>query len=408
MRALFVMSRAPGHLYPMVPLAWALQAAGHQVRIAGLPGSLPSVSRTGLTAVSVGADLAPAKQGAAPAIPTWHEQVDWPVDWPSHPQSLAPAQWQLLAKLAGRQVGLAEAMLDDLLAYGREWRPDVVIHDAVCYAGAVLGAALGVPVFSHSWGRATAMRIEMSDLDSAPLESYLGLFRKVGAPERITPDGRVDPCPPSMLLPESAAAAPRLPIRFIPFNGPGTDEPWLREQPRRPRVAITGGVSAGDVSPQALPGFFDRTVRAATKVDAEIILAIGSGQTQLLGPVPDGVRVVEAMPFNLLFPTCDLVIHQGSGGTMLTTAHAGVPQLVLPLRPEQQLSGDRLAAVGAGRQHVYNHLAARDDAVEVLTEDIDALLTDGSYRSAALALQADMQTAPPPSAVAAQIEAVVG
>lgn len=406
MRVLFVTCRAPGHLYSMVPLAWAFRSLGHEVRVAGLPACVPAIARAGLTAVPVGSDPAPTTLSSAPGISTWHDQTSWPVDWPSHPGQLTDAQWRLLGGLAGRQTRLADAMLDDLLDYGRYWRPDLVVYDAISLAGVVVAAALGVPAYSHSWGRATAMRTELADLVERPRPEYLRLFERAGIEPRTDPVGRIDPCPPSMVLPEPAAP-PRVPIRFVPFNGPGVEPDWLR-RPRdgaRPRIAITGGVSAGDVSPQALPGFFDRTIRAAEKVGADIALAIGRGQAELSAAVPDPVRVVEAMPFCLLFPHCDVVIHQGSGGTMLTAAAAGVPQLVLPLRPEQQLSGDRLAAVGAGRQHVYNDLISRDDCVQVLAEDLARLLDEPAYRTSAAALRADIGRAPAPADVAAQLVA---
>src|SRR5689334_3908713 len=58
-RALFVTCNAPGHLFTMVPLAWAMQAAGHDVRVAGLPSCAKPTSGAGLIPVPVGADPSP-------------------------------------------------------------------------------------------------------------------------------------------------------------------------------------------------------------------------------------------------------------------------------------------------------------------------------------------------------------
>ena len=41
---------------PMVPLAWALRAAGHDVRVAVQPSFAATVTSAGLTAVPVGRD----------------------------------------------------------------------------------------------------------------------------------------------------------------------------------------------------------------------------------------------------------------------------------------------------------------------------------------------------------------
>ena len=42
--------------HPMVPLAWALRTAGHEVRFACQPAFADTITRAGLTAVPVGRD----------------------------------------------------------------------------------------------------------------------------------------------------------------------------------------------------------------------------------------------------------------------------------------------------------------------------------------------------------------
>lgn len=53
MRVLFTVSDWTGHYYPLVPLGWALQAAGHEVRVACALSQTEPLGRTGLTAVPV-------------------------------------------------------------------------------------------------------------------------------------------------------------------------------------------------------------------------------------------------------------------------------------------------------------------------------------------------------------------
>lgn len=52
MRVLFTTAPLPGHLYPMVPLAWALRAAGHQVLVAAPENFSETVVATGLPAAT--------------------------------------------------------------------------------------------------------------------------------------------------------------------------------------------------------------------------------------------------------------------------------------------------------------------------------------------------------------------
>ena len=56
MRVLFVSLSEKSHVYLMVPLAWALSAAGHDVRVASYPLAVETITRAGLTAVPVGTD----------------------------------------------------------------------------------------------------------------------------------------------------------------------------------------------------------------------------------------------------------------------------------------------------------------------------------------------------------------
>ncbi|MFE7135996.1 hypothetical protein ACFVIM_34615, partial [Streptomyces sp. NPDC057638] len=56
MRVLFVLYAERTHLYIQVPLARALAAAGHEVRVASQPELADETTRAGLTAVPVGRD----------------------------------------------------------------------------------------------------------------------------------------------------------------------------------------------------------------------------------------------------------------------------------------------------------------------------------------------------------------
>nr|WP_238937357.1 peptidase S8 [Streptomyces clavuligerus] len=54
MRVLFTVWPNPSHLYPVVPLAWALRSAGHEVCVAAHPEVADAIAAVGLTAVPLG------------------------------------------------------------------------------------------------------------------------------------------------------------------------------------------------------------------------------------------------------------------------------------------------------------------------------------------------------------------
>jgi len=54
MRVMFAVYAAKTHFYNMVPLAWALRAAGHEVCVATQPDIVDAVAATGLPVATVG------------------------------------------------------------------------------------------------------------------------------------------------------------------------------------------------------------------------------------------------------------------------------------------------------------------------------------------------------------------
>jgi len=57
MRVLFTTWAWPSHYQPLVPLAWALRAAGHEVRMTSQPSLMSTMLASGLPATAVGTDI---------------------------------------------------------------------------------------------------------------------------------------------------------------------------------------------------------------------------------------------------------------------------------------------------------------------------------------------------------------
>ncbi|HEV2373134.1 MAG TPA: hypothetical protein VGS19_13285, partial [Streptosporangiaceae bacterium] len=204
MRILFTTFPWRSHHFPMVPLEWACQLAGHDVRVASTPSLVETIVDSGLPAVPVGEDVNLPRLSTDSSRASWHLQQQWPDDWPVRPEVLGDAQHELIANLGRMQVSMAWAMLDDLIGYARDWQPDLVVHDAVTLAGPVTAAAVGVPSVSHLWGTPGLQRIEMQQMGSEPLPEYADLYRHAGAPLRAEPVAWVDPCSPATRYPAAA------------------------------------------------------------------------------------------------------------------------------------------------------------------------------------------------------------
>ncbi|MFD8377817.1 nucleotide disphospho-sugar-binding domain-containing protein [Streptomyces sp. NPDC059679] len=368
MRVLFTTWSSGGHLAPMVPLARAFLAAGHQVRVAVPSGCAAAVAHAGLVPVPVGP--LPKASGAAGAVP--RRIGNWPADWPVRPAGLGAEERGMLRALGEKQVRIAEAMAQGLVAFARCWQPGLVVHDASAYAGTVAAAVLGVPAVGQMWGSAAVLRLDRQDLHGPPLPGYARLMRRYGVDPAYEPGLWLDPCPPSLALP---SAARRMAVRFGQGGPEGPHGQGGQDgAPGEGKAAYRVCVAWDD------PGGPPKPVRAALR-HAET-----RGAEVVLWPGPGGA----AGPPYRLPAGCRAALHQGGGTAVVAAAAAGVPQLIVAPRPEQQLNGARLALVGAGR------LVPVDASPARLFAELSALLEQPSYATAARELRAEVLSMPGP------------
>jgi Protein of unknown function (DUF1205) len=384
MRVLFTSWAWPSHLYAMVPLGWACRAAGHEVRFASQPGLASAITNTGLSAVAVGHDV-DAISLVRDLVP--HAGRRRYSRQPTGGQAIPPLKGP---RVLGMFLRIAEAMADELVAFARAWRPDLVVYDPTAWAAPLAAAAVGVPAVQHLFG--VDLLYGARDLVK---DLLAGLADRVGADD-VDPLGSptVDPCPIGLQVP---AGYHRIPVRYVPYNGPGTAPAWLLNPPRRPRVCVTWGTTLARLDPSF---FLARPVVAAIReLNVEVVAAVSADQRGLLGSVPYDVRVAESVPLHLLLPTCDLVVAHGGAGTMLTALASGLPQLLVPQLPDHAAHARRLADTGAAE--VLQREAATAEAIRSVAA---RLLHTSAPRTAAERHRQDMEQQPPPAAVVAALE----
>jgi UDP:flavonoid glycosyltransferase YjiC (YdhE family) len=372
-----MVSPVPTHLAPVVPLAWALRSAGHEVLVACQPDVVAMARQAGFGVAVVGdayddigrrrreappADAGPAKNAGGPPWPMlalkWRERID--------------------------------RVLDPYLAVARRWRPDLIVADPLELAAPLVAGELGIGYVHHRWG-VDAFGDERWVHAQRALSGVAGTRPGDGLP---APSAVLDPCPPGLQAPDLSRGAG---IRFVPFNGSGS-RPGLAP-PRGTRVCVCFGTRT-----VALGGadVVRRTLRALTGPGApeEVVVA---GVDAEWGELPDGVRVLESVPLHLFLSECALVVHHGGAGTTLTATSFGLPQLVLPQAPYLVEHGRRLTDRGAGTM-----LGDGEQGEEDIRGAVADLLSRPGPPRAARELAQEMAAMPSPGSWVAPLEELAG
>jgi hypothetical protein len=406
MRVLFGASSWQGHYFPMVPLAWAMRAAGHDVRMLCSPSDVDGVSRAGLVPVPV------LESVDMMMFTRWFNMAnfatgDWPYpEPPPRPDNGEPldfttfdatARWAETAEATKAQL---HRSIDAARRYARAWRPDLVVHDMVCYEAPLAAEAADVPNVLHLWGPtgpSDALDTLGGDggseqFTSATAESTM--TELIGAELGGRMFGRartvIDPCPDPVA---PKVAIDRLPIRYIPYNGPGAVPTDLPRRCDRPRVCVVWGrsstVSFGPAS-NKLP----QIIEATTAVGAEVLLLATGPDVAAIGTLPDSVRPMVEVPLHLVLAECDAVVHSGGGGVTMTSLTCGTPQLSLPIAVNAAVLSRRFDRYGAALT-VPNYEAD----VDALTGALSRLLAEPSFTASARALAEEAAAMPTPAEV---------
>ncbi|WP_405020780.1 DUF1205 domain-containing protein [Kitasatospora sp. NBC_00070] len=370
MRILFTGPAAPSHLFPMVPTAQALRAAGHEVLFAS-PRPMDQLRQAGFPIVEIGdgRGLLESFQAVSGEQPRY-ARPDLTED-------------QLLDIGARAFAHASRATVDGLLTVAGEWEADLLIHDSCLASAQLVAAKLKIPAALQNFGVSSGLEMaaRLAGHFTEVYEAY-----GVAGPAETTPLNIV----PASLGGDQGG----LRMRYLPYNGGGVVPTDLLRRGTRPRVAVTlGTVIAGVDGVQAIT----RLIEAAASVDAEFLLAVGDADLSDLGTLPANVRPLPWVPLAELLRVCDAVVHHGGSGSSLTGLQVGIPQLLLPQGADNFSTADTFAATGAALQ-------ARSGEVD--TALLVRLVTDPALREAAVRLRAENDALPTPAALVPAIEAL--
>ena len=413
MRVLFTAIPEKSIFLSMVPLAWALRTAGHEVRFASQPSFADTITQAGLTAVPVGRDVdlwriarltpetleeiraglpEPWDIAANPTDTTWEDEVCKHVEIVD--EAHRPDNFPMIA---------------GLVDFARQWQPDLILWEPLTYAGAIAAKACGAAHARLMWSidvfgvtRDLFLRLnseQPADSREDPLADWLGSYgRKYGfdyTEDMATGHFTIDQLPDSLRM---EADLHYLPMRYVPYGGPAVVPSWLRTPPERPRVALTLGITATGEFAGYIANVQD-ILDSLADLDIEIVATIAEAEQRKLTRVPANTRVVSYVPLHALVPTCSAVINHTGPGTFLTTALHGVPQLNVPWDFDEPELARRAAQQGATID-----IRADRATGPAVREALQRLLTEPTFTNRARSLRDEIHALPSPNQLVPQLE----
>jgi MGT family glycosyltransferase len=373
MRVLVTTHPLSGHFHPLLPIARALRAAGHEVAFATAPDFAPVVERLGFAALPAGRSW-----NGDPELEGLRDEILVHLG----PDSPALALRRLFVGWAARHA------LGDLQALIHARRPDLLLHEVAEFAGPLAAEAAGVSratvTFGLSFPAAVAKALIGDSLE--PLRERAGL----------TPDSEFQSfngvlqlsfAPPSY---QPAELPPPPELHFLrpePFDRTGDEDlpAWIGTRGGRPLVYATLGTAFAET-----PGVFEAIVDGLAGEPIDVVATVGrDGDPERLRRRASNLRVERYIPNSLLLPHCAALVAHAGYGTAMGGLAAGLPMVLVPIAADQFLHAGRCEALGAARV-----VAPEQVSPEAIRDAVRFVLTDPGPAQRARALAAEIAALP--------------
>ena len=376
---LSVAGASHGHLYPLLPLARALDARGHSVAVGAAAHFSDVVTEAGLAAIPlVGAEISPPSD-----------------EYKARQMSRNPLGRGRAAVARYLDQGVAEAL--PLLSAARDWRATVIVRETTAYAGWFAAELTGLPLVVVDFV-GTPPRLLAAVLGDLFLKARrrLGLTDSLGLPSL---NGHLHLLPgPPRWFPEAAIGPASLVVQ--PAESPAPDSGALACLDQMPKNRPLVYVSLGTMWSYT-PHVLENVIAVLGEEPVNAIVSLGPNVDEACtGALPPNVRVERFFPQAVeaaILSKAAIIVSHGGNGSLMNGLRHGLAIIVIPLATSDALTnGRRVEALGVG--------TVSGESRDALRRSVRRILGDRRYVSEAKRVSSAIRVLPKLSSAAPLVE----
>lgn len=292
-------------------------------------------------------------------------------------------------EITGQMHQVPSGVMDSI----RAEQPDVIVYDFMCAWAKIVAQELQVPAITTRATYASNDHFNLQDEMKQRMHDFPGMRKRMEMMRTMMAEQGKSSADPFadfssiwqdaeslniVIMPKEfqpaaetfddryvfvgSSISPRHEAPDFPFDQLDTDRPLLY-------------ISLGSVAfPQ--PEFFKQCFEAFAEQPWQVVLSVGRViDVTTLGPVPDNFLLAPYVPQLDILPRTHIFVTHAGTNSVLESMYYGVPMVLIPQQPEQQLHAQRVVDMGLG-------VMLGKDVVSAITlrEAVERVDHDPAYR----------------------------